>query len=252
MVGASKEASSIAYGTAGVWGLAGAYLLHTIGELCASPTALSFITKLAPLKYASIMMGVYFAATGFGNKLAGSIGEASQSDPIEIELIADKADLNVFDRADTLLAKDAGFAIKSNLFLENDKLVSTGLTNNEPVLGLFNLKNESQVADIKQILNENNATRESPYHATFKFEKDGEAKKVLENKGDGKNYAGEFIIEEVQSEKEFNTFLYIFIYCMVIGLLVIILLKPLKRLTHGAEDNEGEKHDETEGFELAE
>ena len=46
-----------------------------IGELCASPVALSFITKLAPAKYASIMMGVYFAMTGFGNKLAGKLGE---------------------------------------------------------------------------------------------------------------------------------------------------------------------------------
>lgn len=56
-----------------------AYLLHTIGELCASPVALSFITKLAPVKYASFMMGAYFAATGLGNKLAGWVGEYSQS-----------------------------------------------------------------------------------------------------------------------------------------------------------------------------
>ena len=55
-----------------------AYLFHTIGELCASPVALSFITKLAPLKYASIMMGAYFAATGLGNKVAGMIGELSE------------------------------------------------------------------------------------------------------------------------------------------------------------------------------
>jgi POT family proton-dependent oligopeptide transporter len=56
-----------------------AYLLHTIGELCASPVALSFITKLAPVKYASFMMGAYFAATGLGNKVAGLVGEFSQS-----------------------------------------------------------------------------------------------------------------------------------------------------------------------------
>lgn len=54
-----------------------AYLFHTIGELCASPVALSFITKLAPVKYASFMMGAYFAATGLGNKVAGLIGEYS-------------------------------------------------------------------------------------------------------------------------------------------------------------------------------
>ncbi|OCB75207.1 peptide MFS transporter [Flavobacterium crassostreae] len=54
-----------------------AYLFHTIGELCISPVALSFITKLSPVKYASLMMGVYFAATGLGNKVAGIIGESA-------------------------------------------------------------------------------------------------------------------------------------------------------------------------------
>ena len=77
MSGASLQAHEA--GKAGMYWLVGAYLLHTIGELCASPTALSFITKLAPVKYASIMMGLYFAATGFGNKLAGLLGEFAQS-----------------------------------------------------------------------------------------------------------------------------------------------------------------------------
>jgi POT family proton-dependent oligopeptide transporter len=54
-----------------------AYLLHVLGELSISPVALSFITKLAPAKYASIMMGLYFGATGLGGKLAGMLGELS-------------------------------------------------------------------------------------------------------------------------------------------------------------------------------
>src|SRR5690606_24124465 len=54
-----------------------AYFFHTMGELCLSPVALSFITKLAPVKYASLMMGVYFAASGLGNKVAGIIGESA-------------------------------------------------------------------------------------------------------------------------------------------------------------------------------
>ena len=60
-----------------VW-LVLAYLFHTIGELCASPVALSFITKLAPVKYAAFMMGAYFAATGLGNKVAGFVGGMSE------------------------------------------------------------------------------------------------------------------------------------------------------------------------------
>ncbi len=56
-----------------------AYLFHTIGELCSSPVALSFITKLSPVKYGSLMMGVYFAATGLGNKVSGILGESASS-----------------------------------------------------------------------------------------------------------------------------------------------------------------------------
>ena len=257
MVGAANEASAIEYGTASFWWLTVAYLLHTIGELFASPTALSFITKLSPVKYASIMMGVYFAATGFGNKLAGSIGEASQSEPIKIEFVAQSADLTEFNRADTLLANDKGFAIKSNIYIENDQLVATEYTSKVSVSHLFEyaVKTEDQdgnklsaeeIAKLKEekaneviaVLKENNATQENPYHATLKFEKDGEAVKIKENKGDGKEYGGEFIIEEIQSEKEHSIFLLIFYLTLGFGLIVIFLLKPLKRLTHGAEDNE--------------
>ena len=66
-------------GSSAMYWLVLAYLFHTVGELCISPVALSYITKLAPVKYASLMMGVYFAMTGFGNKLAGVLGEASDS-----------------------------------------------------------------------------------------------------------------------------------------------------------------------------
>jgi len=75
MVIASNEADTA--GKASMHWLVLAYLFHTIGELCASPVALSFITKLAPVKYASLMMGAYFAATGFGSKVAGLVGESA-------------------------------------------------------------------------------------------------------------------------------------------------------------------------------
>ncbi len=119
-------------GTSSMIWLVLAYLFHTIGELCLSPVALSFITKLTPVKYASLMMGVYFAATGLGSKVAGIVGES---------------------------ASDFG---------------------------------------------------------------------------------------------EYTVFLGILVFTVIIGSLFILILKPLKRLTHGAEDNERMMHtDETEGFELA-
>ncbi len=80
----SVASGEVAYDTAGqVIGKSGmqwlvlAYLFHTIGELCASPVALSFITKLAPERWMAFMMGSYFAATGLGNKVAGLIGESA-------------------------------------------------------------------------------------------------------------------------------------------------------------------------------
>jgi proton-dependent oligopeptide transporter, POT family len=77
MTGATAQFE--ASGSSAMYWLVLAYLFHTVGELCLSPVALSFITKLAPVKYASIMMGIYFAMTGFGSKLAGLLGEWSES-----------------------------------------------------------------------------------------------------------------------------------------------------------------------------
>ena len=129
MTAAAAEYDST--GSSAMYWLILAYLFHTIGELCASPVSLSFITKLSPLRYGSIMMGTYFAMTGFGNKLAATIGESSES-------------------------------------------------------------------------------------------------------------LGEYVI-----------FTGIAVFCAAFGLLIIVLLKKLKRLTHGAEDNEGTINEEAEGFELA-
>jgi len=83
MTGAAIEAQSGAKAML-IW-LILSYLLQVIGELSISPVALSFITKLAPIKYASIMMGVYFAATGLGNKVAGLVGElATHAGELEV------------------------------------------------------------------------------------------------------------------------------------------------------------------------
>ncbi|NJO25398.1 MAG: peptide MFS transporter [Bacteroidia bacterium] len=49
------------------------YALHTSGELCLSPIGLSLVNKLAPFKFASLLMAIWFTANAFGNKLAGSL-----------------------------------------------------------------------------------------------------------------------------------------------------------------------------------
>ncbi|MCU0353796.1 MAG: peptide MFS transporter [Cytophagales bacterium] len=47
------------------------YLFHTLGELCLSPVGLSTYTKLAPKRYLSQLMGIWFVAAALGNLFAG-------------------------------------------------------------------------------------------------------------------------------------------------------------------------------------
>ncbi len=50
-----------------------AYLFHTLGELCLSPVGLSYVTKVAPARFASLLMGAWFLANAAANKLAGAL-----------------------------------------------------------------------------------------------------------------------------------------------------------------------------------
>lgn len=51
--------------------LVAAYFIEEWGELCLSPVGLSAVTKLAPTRIVSLMMGVFFLSNSLGNKLAG-------------------------------------------------------------------------------------------------------------------------------------------------------------------------------------
>ncbi|KAB1513285.1 peptide MFS transporter [Photobacterium damselae] len=74
MIGAALEqGGDLTVKTSMMW-LVGAYFFHTIGELCLSPIGLSLVTKLAPLRLASLMMGAWFGANAIANYVAGIIG----------------------------------------------------------------------------------------------------------------------------------------------------------------------------------
>ncbi len=74
MVGAVMEqGGDMTVKTSMLW-LVGAFFFHTLGELCLSPIGLSMVTKLAPLRLASLMMGVWFGFNAVANYVAGLIG----------------------------------------------------------------------------------------------------------------------------------------------------------------------------------
>ncbi len=55
------------------------YMFCTMGELCLSPVGLSMVTKLAPLKFMSLFMGIWLMASFFGNLLAGWLASHYES-----------------------------------------------------------------------------------------------------------------------------------------------------------------------------
>ena len=66
---------------ASMFWLVATYTMHTLGELCISPTGLSFVTRAAPARYVSFLMGVWFLSNAIANKVGGQI--AGQIENIE-------------------------------------------------------------------------------------------------------------------------------------------------------------------------
>ena len=63
-------------------GCVGVYLIHTLAELCLSPVGLSAMTKLAPARIVSQMMGVWFLGASVGNFLGGQAASFYETMPL--------------------------------------------------------------------------------------------------------------------------------------------------------------------------
>ena len=66
---------------AAIWYILAAYFLHTMGELCLSPTGLSYVTKAAPVRFVSLLMGIWFISSFIANLSGGLI--AAQTEKLE-------------------------------------------------------------------------------------------------------------------------------------------------------------------------
>jgi POT family proton-dependent oligopeptide transporter len=69
-----------------IW-LLSLYTIHTFGELCLSPIGLSMVNKLAPVKFASLLMGVWFLSTASANKFAGTLSQFYPEATVSIEQV---------------------------------------------------------------------------------------------------------------------------------------------------------------------
>jgi POT family proton-dependent oligopeptide transporter len=57
------------------------YFFHTVGELCLSPTGLSYVTKAAPVRFVSLLMGIWFISSFIANLGGGLV--AAQVERVE-------------------------------------------------------------------------------------------------------------------------------------------------------------------------
>jgi proton-dependent oligopeptide transporter, POT family len=80
MIGAATAAAGGAR-VSPMW-LVVSYLLQTLGELCLSPVGLSAMSKLAPVRIAGLVMGVWFLALAVGNYLAGMASSFYETMPL--------------------------------------------------------------------------------------------------------------------------------------------------------------------------
>jgi POT family proton-dependent oligopeptide transporter len=80
-------AAAMAQGGEGIrvspWWLVVSYAISEFGEICLYPVGMSAVTKLAPPRIVGLMMGVWFLALSFGNKLAGWIAGFIESMPLQ-------------------------------------------------------------------------------------------------------------------------------------------------------------------------
>ncbi len=122
-----------------IW-LVSLYTIHTLGELCLSPIGLSMVNKLAPAKFASLLMGVWFLSTSAANKFAGTLSGLYPEPVVAVSTIQEIESNNSI----TLLPE--AFKIDDAQVVDNQKVIPM-----EKVM-ITAIKDEAVKEDVKKIV----------------------------------------------------------------------------------------------------
>ncbi len=100
------------HGNAGAYWLLCTYVFCTWGELCLSPVGLSMVSRLAPAKYASLLMGVWFLSSAVAGYLSGKLAAVLGSSGGRVAFwFGDKGGLADFFLIMTLAPMIAGLVV---------------------------------------------------------------------------------------------------------------------------------------------
>lgn len=160
------------------------YTVHTFGELCLSPIGLSMVVKLAPVRFASLLMGVWFLSTATANKFAGDLSSLYPQE-VKLESTIDISKFNFKSEAsDTLISLDSNFIKKQAVDYPN------------------------QIAKLELLSDNFKAAKELSFFENFKKQLFGTEDIVqkdslisITSKGESKVATSEFILKQIVGSK---------------------------------------------------
>ena len=166
----------------------------------------------------------------------------------EIKIIFEKELVNLLDKLKLISKENIENILEQQKICEKHVNTRPGaMALNQSKIEMFNdYNNKLSINDLFDMndslktllisyLEVNKVTKDNPNHVRLKFEKDSEKAKIISNVGDGKNYQLSFVIEEQQSAQEYKIFKFLTIFTVSFGLLIMLFIKRLKKLAHGAE-----------------
>jgi len=73
-LGAAHQSGQTATGLHSAWWIVAGYLCFSIGDVLIWPPQISTISRLAPVRFTGLLIGVWYVTVGIGNYLAGFLG----------------------------------------------------------------------------------------------------------------------------------------------------------------------------------
>jgi POT family proton-dependent oligopeptide transporter len=98
------------------------YTIHTFGELCLSPIGLSMVNKLAPVKFASLLMGVWFLSTAAANKFAGTLS-ALYPEPVVSVQALESMQADMASKGNTVALLPESFNAEEAAAIDGQKVI---------------------------------------------------------------------------------------------------------------------------------
>src|SRR5699024_7655520 len=109
-------------------------------------------------------------ATGFGNKIAGFVGELAQGEKTKIELTANKEALTPYVKElDNILENKKNFALRGIMYPKDGNIVAIDEANKKTMFGLLDFESVEGKKATMAILKEHNVSEEKPFHISLKF-----------------------------------------------------------------------------------